>query len=81
MIRCNPAGFYAPISSYKFLSGVDTSAVFCFPVFESEPSLYKRKFARFQVSELKRVGYNVFCLPWAFYAAALWLKARKNKKW
>ena len=81
MIRSDPAGFYATISPYKFLSGVDAGAGFRFPVFGSEPALYKGKFARFQVSELKRVGYNVFCLPWALYAAALWLKARKNRKW
>lgn len=81
MIKNDPAGFYLPVTFFKFLSGVVRNGDCLEPKWSSEPVLYKLKHARFQVSELRRVGYNVYTLPYVLYAAAMWLKARKLRKW
>lgn len=83
LLKNNPAGFYSPVSAGHFLAGFGSSSDgFLQPVWaEADPVLYKRKGARFIVSELRRVGYNAFSIPWLLLAIIQRIKARKQDPW
>ena len=81
VIKRNPSGFYRVVSPHKYLSGVVLEDGSLSPKFDEDPSLYGLRSSKFQVSELRRVGYNVFAVPYAFYAFVVWLRARKKKPW
>lgn len=84
MIRCNSGSFYGCVAPGRFLTGVaHDAAQGCYkPQFgDGAPVLYPRKSARFQAQELRRVGYNVFCIPYLLLSFVTWLKARKAKSW
>ena len=84
LLKNDPAGFYKPIAPARFLVGfqdVPNTGYLC-PVWDDvEPSLYQRRGARFIVSELRRVGYNVHAVPWLLLAIVDRIKARKKNPW
>ena len=80
-IKRNSSGFYLPVAPDKFLSGVKLEDAGLSPVFGDSPALYRFRAARFQVSELRRVGYNVSAVPYVIYFIVCWIKARKKRLW
>ena len=83
-VRDDPGGFYGCLGGNIYLSGVryNQTAGWYEPVFaSSDPTLYPCSSARFQAKELRRVGYNVRCVPYALILVACWLKARKSRLW
>lgn len=84
LLKNDPAGFYSPITLGRFLVGFTgvPGTDFLDPVWrDADPALYKRKGARFIVSELRRVGYNVHYVPWLLLAIVERIKARKKNPW
>lgn len=85
MLKNDPAGFFAPVSLSKFLTGFSLphkDAALMEPCFDdSSPVLYPRKDAVFIVHELRRVGYNVHAVPWLLLAIVERIKARKKNPW
>lgn len=84
MIRCNSGSFYGCVSPGRYLTGVvhEPSQGVYKPLFgDADPVLYPRSSARFQAKELRRVGYNVRCVPYALILVADWFKARKSRLW
>ena len=84
MISCNSGSFYGCVAPGRYLSGValEASQGVYKPLFrDADPVLYPRSSARFQVKELRRVGYNVRCVPYALVLFVSWLKVRKSRAW
>lgn len=81
VIKRDPSCFYLPVSKTKFLSGIQLEDNCLIPIWGDEPVLYKYKYARFQVSELRRVGYNVSVVPYVLIMIRNWIAARKLRKW
>lgn len=84
MARDDPGGFYGHLGGNRYLSGVhyNTVAGWYEPVFSSsDPALYPHSSARFQAKELRRVGYNVRCVPYLLVLVSAWIKARKTRLW
>lgn len=84
MVRDDPGGFYGCVGGNRYLAGVHYNALAGWhePVFaSSDPVLYPGGSARFQVKELRRVGYNVRAVPYVLIMVIAWIKARKNKSW
>lgn len=83
MIRCNSGSFYGCVAPGRFLTGIKHVPDLGYkPLFgDVDPVLYPRRSARFQAQELRRVGYNVFCIPYLLLSFVTWLKARKSQVW
>ena len=83
LIRNDSGKLYFPVSEGRYLSGVvaNPSGWGYSPVFGDDPVLYPRRIARFQVSELRRVGYNVRSVPWILYSVKLWIQKKKANPW
>lgn len=84
LIKNDPSGFYAPVSDGRFLVGFGdvSDTLYLCPRWASDcPALYSRRGARFIVSELRRVGYNVSSVPYALLMVVAAIKAWKNRKW
>lgn len=84
MIRCNSGSFYGCVAPGRYLIGVaHDAAAGCYkPQFgDGDPVLYPRKSAAFQAAELRRVGYNVRCVPFMLLSFVSWLRARKSRPW
>lgn len=84
LLKNDPAGFYKPIASARFLVGFQDvrDTPYLDPCWsDADPTLYQHKGARFIVSELRRVGYNVHAVPWLLLAIVERIKARKKNPW
>lgn len=84
VLKRDPAGFYKPVSDGRYLVGFGgcPDFAFLFPSWGAEnPTLYTRKGAKFIVSELRRVGYNVRRVPFALVLLVQYIKARKKNPW
>lgn len=84
LLKNDPAGFYAPVTVGRFLVGFSDvpNTPYLSPVWaDADPTLYQRKGARFIVSELRRVGYNVHALPFFLLQILQRIRARKVNPW
>lgn len=84
VLKNDPSGFYEPIAPARFLVGFQDvpNTPYLAPAWaDGDPVLYVRKGARFIVSELRRVGYNVHAVPWLLLAIVERIKARKKNPW
>lgn len=84
VVKNNPSGFYQPVTLGRFLVGFADvpNTPYLVPKWaDADPSLYKLRGARFIVSELRRVGFNVSAVPYLVLLIVDWFKARKKRKW
>lgn len=84
MISCNSGSFYGCVAPGRYLTGVahEASLGAFKPLFgDAGPVLYPRSSALFQAKELRRVGYNVRCVPYALILVVSWIKERKTRLW
>lgn len=84
LIKHDPGRFFIPVTSDVYLNGLSRSddPAGVVPLFStSDPVLYSRRYARFLVWELRRVGYNAYRRPFLIYVFKLRIAARKARPW